>query len=673
LIHKVIYHDVAGNTFMVDDQAVNNQRARKELEHHLHKSLMVQATPSSPPRMFRPRRMSMHRGDVMGVVHSPKVPIDTVPTTTTNNMPHQSQLQPSQSTIHSSQPMPPMQLSQSSQPVPATQQHSQPMQPTQIRPPLSAMRRSGLDSGGSGSLIESPTIRATVVRKRSGTAGSSTSTTSSVTGSVVPNNLTWNNAFELKNRSKTPSIDLQPNSRASSAARAWTAGRPESMSSSHNGVVKAISPTQRSTLVRVDGGSSVVGTTPSHVLDTVSADTNQVRDSYSIMMAEYPKDGMSGLLPEQASASSTYQPGTSSHIKFDASNSNVLNDSVDIRSCVLLGNPQPFRTWRGEVTTAPRNVKAVSKWLQKISGEKNESTSEQEQRTPMPHDRVGNVESMDRTSPATGFDHKPRHQASSREFHFQTKQAQQSNFAKITAQRLKAHVRQFRQDTGFSLWMRKDVSGYIEDRGHYNLERLSLKAKDFQIKTNQKYKPMDTPKNVLNDAHQRMNDQLEKTIQPLLETHMELKQSFLLPSVIVPNSTGQHPPQRNHAVSTIHHLSEFIKPTPAPIKKYVVVPFKEMMKREPYVPPPVVDSTSGFQPICGITYAKATGKYQRRYALPVNLPEAKSVVGLGFEMSTHVGKDAEEAAAVQAALACRKRNVEYKLKKLRNASRRGGR
>jgi hypothetical protein len=59
--------------------------------------------------------------------------------------------------------------------------------------------------------------------------------------------------------------------------------------------------------------------------------------------------------------------------------------------------------------------------------------------------------------------------------------------------------------------------------------------------------------------------------------------------------------------------------------------------------------------------------------LPVNLPEAKSVVGLGFEMSTHVGKDAEEAAAVQAALACRKRNVEYKLKKLRNASRRGGR
>ena len=41
-----------------------------------------------------------------------------------------------------------------------------------------------------------------------------------------------------------------------------------------------------------------------------------------------------------------------------------MSDSVDIRSCVLLGNPQPFRTWNGEIVAAPRDQKAVSTWLQ---------------------------------------------------------------------------------------------------------------------------------------------------------------------------------------------------------------------------------------------------------------------------------------------------------------------
>jgi hypothetical protein len=654
LVQKVIYHDVAGNTFMVEDHAVNDIHARKKLEQQLHKSLMVvQSEPTTPPRMFRPRRMSLHRGMMGGVAPSSSL---VTPTATTS--------QPS----------------------------------TQLNPRLPGPHTdhinhiNELEGGESGCLIESPTINATIVQKRSGTAGSTKTNTS-----TYPS---------------TP-IDGQ-NSRASSVARAWTAGAPGSTS---NGVINS-APTEvrRNVMIassQVDAGSSVLGPSNSHLLDSSSVDNKQ---NYSLMMAQYPKDeDMSGLLPEDhQSTSSAFQIGLQSNIKFDGSQSGLMNDSVDIRSCVLLGNPQPFRTWDGEVTAAPRDVRAVSLWLQKFSGGMRSKKSSNHGRgnrvvrnsgviknsngesgtniqfgnasigsvgsgesrgslvyTPNVHSRGQNTISLG-THNSVDVNKDTKHLSSSREFRFQTKDARKTKFAKVTSKLLKAHMRQFRQDKGFSLWMRKDLSGYIEDRGHYNLERLSLKAKDFQIQTSQKYQKMDSPKVVLRDANNRMNDRLEKTALPP-ETNLHLKKSFNLPSVIVPNSTGQKRQQRSHKVSTLHHISEFIQATPAPVDNYKIVPFKEMGLPAPYVPPPIIDSSSTFSPICGITRTNQPEKYQRRYALPVDLPEAKTVVGIGFEMSTHIGKDAEEAAAVQSAIAAQKRNVQYKLKKLRSASRRGRR
>ena len=68
-----MYHDSSGNTFMVEDEAVNSIDKRRELETRVHKSLVrgaivpaavaAVATASPSSRPYRPRRrMSLHRG-----------------------------------------------------------------------------------------------------------------------------------------------------------------------------------------------------------------------------------------------------------------------------------------------------------------------------------------------------------------------------------------------------------------------------------------------------------------------------------------------------------------------------------------------------------------------------------------------------------------------------------
>ena len=88
LVQKVIYQDAAGNSFMAPDDAVNDIGKRQRLETTLHKSLMIHPTDkngkggigrggvgngsrrngagseSNQPKMYRPRRMSLHRGMV---------------------------------------------------------------------------------------------------------------------------------------------------------------------------------------------------------------------------------------------------------------------------------------------------------------------------------------------------------------------------------------------------------------------------------------------------------------------------------------------------------------------------------------------------------------------------------------------------------------------------------
>merc|ERR1712166_358015 len=92
----------------------------------------------------------------------------------------------------------------------------------------------------------------------------------------------------------------------------------------------------------------------------------------------------------------------------------------------------------------------------------------------------------------------PMAMASSREFQFHNNEKlQNSNFAKVTARRLQTHIRQFKQDTGFSLWVRNDLAGWIEDRGKYELETFRLKAKDYVIKTHSVHKKLDQPETVL--------------------------------------------------------------------------------------------------------------------------------------------------------------------------------
>lgn len=143
LVQKVVYQDVAGNTFMVEDDAVNNHTKRERLQATLHKSLMLHPTNQSKsttvrigsnqehridnaPRMYRPRRMSLHRGMVGGDMSMFTIPQGT----------------PSSSSSSTHTPM------------------------------MSSSATLRLEGSESDVLVASPTIKATVVQ-RGGSAGAS--------------------------------------------------------------------------------------------------------------------------------------------------------------------------------------------------------------------------------------------------------------------------------------------------------------------------------------------------------------------------------------------------------------------------------------------------------------------------------------------------------------------
>ena len=389
-----------------------------------------------------------------------------------------------------------------------------------------------------------------------------------------------------------------------------------------------------------------------------------------------------------------------------------MSDSVDIRSCVLLGNPQPFRTWNGEIVAASRDQNAVSTWLQTFtddaqvvesggggggggggsgvigtdtSGTGTGRGSGGGSGSGSGSGGSGRIIGGSSTGPVLGGsrvvpEEKELHGqdpaspplASSREFRFRTRGAKSTSFAEITSKRLRTHLRQSRRDTGFSLWMRGDVLSYVEDVNDVQTKRRSLQAQDVRVRTNRAHVPLDVPEVVLADAHHRVVTNLEEMqLPPPVKIH--LQSSFLLPSVILPNDqpTKLRPKLRSMKVSTIHHISKFRPATLPPEIKHVVVPFKEMGVPVPEVPPPCLDETSTFQPICGLTSMRPPEKYRRRYALPQRLPPASSMVGHGYEEANHRGSEADEGAAVQAAIAAEARNKEYKRQKLKRAMSRG--
>ena len=79
--------------------------------------------------------------------------------------------------------------------------------------------------------------------------------------------------------------------------------------------------------------------------EVTTDDKKEITTASTTHPAEYPQDvnnnGIqgSGSRLMESGDSAMYPPGQ----KFGGSA--MLSDSVDIRSCVLLGNPQPFRTW----------------------------------------------------------------------------------------------------------------------------------------------------------------------------------------------------------------------------------------------------------------------------------------------------------------------------------------
>ena len=458
---------------------------------------------------------------------------------------------------------------------------------------------------------------------------------------------------------------------------------------------------------------------PRGVLEETSADSNAVLDSYSVMMAEYPREnvgsvhGGSRLLDGMMSGGHAgmgsnihgkggVSSGGSGMMMTDGGDGNgngsgLLNDSVDIRSCVLLGNPQPFRTWSGEIYTKPRDMQGTTTWLRKFAEHEQEisggnpSGSSGGNGTAMGascsavvmhgNQFMTDNNNTNTTNNTTGsassslLEELPVPLASSREFRFRTQKGKTTRFADITAKRLKTHIRRFRQDTGFSLWMRKDVAQWTEDRSTYALERLNLKAQDWKIQTHHRYQSMDLPQTVLSSAHARISDDLEQK-RPPTSSVVSLKNSYLLPAVEMSNERSVGHTKggrlRGHGVSTINHLSSRRLATQPPPEKHKIVPFKEMSNHpgaDMLLPEPLLNSSSIFSPLCGITSMRPSEKYRRRQVLPDDLPSADTVVGLGYEATDHQGKHAEEAAAVQASIKCAERNLAYKRKKIEAASR----
>jgi hypothetical protein len=219
--------------------------------------------------------------------------------------------------------------------------------------------------------------------------------------------------------------------------------------------------------------------------------------------------------------------------------------------------------------------------------------------------------------------------------------------------------------------MRGDVLSYVEDVNDVQTKRRSLQASDVRVRTSRTHVPLAVPEKVLADAHDRVIATLEQKQEPApLDLH--LQSSFLLPSVVLSNDQ-QHPLRpklRSMRVSTIQHVSKFRPATLPPEIKHIVVPFKERVV-EPVMPPPCLDETSRFQPICGLISLRSAEKYRRRAALPFSLPPASSMVGHGYEEANHRGREAEEASSVQAALAAEERNKEHKRQKLKRAMSRG--
>ena len=360
------------------------------------------------------------------------------------------------------------------------------------------------------------------------------------------------------------------------------------------------------------------------------------------------------------------------------SKGSYLSDTVDIRSCVLLAHPQPFRTWDGQNVSAPRDLASIRTWLKRFedrsrhnatkTGEEElyvgtHSMLHQQSSTINDSGRTGSMASMSTSVAGStigkGVDH-PDPISSSRDFRFQTSKGNATRFARVTKDRLRVHTRRCGQDQGFSLWMRGDVAPYFKDRSECNRKRLSTKAGDIKILTKKRHQRLDGPETVLMQAHRYVNGHISTDSQLASRVERENGRWWW---------TGNG---RRYGVSTIlnqsaAHLATQPPQTPWPIAQ----PIDNRLPVPP--PPPVINSTSGFRPICMIHSTQEPEKYWRRKLLPLDVldPPAKLVAGANADVTIMMrgGQDATEAKAIQAALDCAERVKAEKLRKIRAASR----
>ena len=236
----------------------------------------------------------------------------------------------------------------------------------------------------------------------------------------------------------------------------------------------------------------------------------------------------------------------------------------------------------------------------------------------------------------------------------------------MTKDRLRVHTRHCRKDQGFSLWMRGDLAPYFKDRSECNRKRLSTKAGDIKILTQKRHVKLDEPKRVLMQAHRAVNDNIAADVE--LASRLERGNGRWWWS-----GNG-----RRYGVSKILNQSVAKLATQPPRKPW---PIAQPMENRLYLdagksyPPPVIDSKSGFSPICIIHSAQEPEKYWRRKLLPLNVqnPPARLVAGANMDSSIMMrgGQDAVEAKAVQRALDCAERVKAERIRKMRAASRGG--
>ena len=439
-------------------------------------------------------------------------------------------------------------------------------------------------------------------------------------------------------------VENMPDSRATSAARAWTREsiRSQTKSQDNNTDGKVSCGTHRKPAKRanIDGRRSSRATRSKKDALSEKSFLPILEDDIRNSVTLFQEEGQLDTKLAEASMSKFCFPSSDSY----------LSDSVNIRSCILLGRPQPFGTWNGQYITAPEGIELTEKWFESFNLHKNKDNTKPQTKM------AKNIQSVSKFVKES-----KRPMASSREFRFSTSKARSTRFAKVTTDRLRAHTRHCRQDQGFSLWMRGAVAGYYRDRADFKLKQLSTKAGDLQLLINKEYRKLDDPGKILLQSHATVNDRISENSKISTQIERENGRWWW---------TGNG---RRYGVSRILNQSSANLATQPPPKPWPIS--QPVVKSDiPLSPPPVIDSSSTFRPICEIQSSEIPGKYWRRKLLPIDVldPPANSVAGAQVDphLVSRAGQEGSaEAMAVQAALDSAERVKAEKKRRLRLASR----